>query len=177
MIEKHVEAIALCLRTGLPNPALILLYVGIDAFGALGRPVGRHRSPRKDFESWVDRYMIKGLPVTSMELYGARCGILHTLGPDSTLSMDGRVRPIIYAWGNQEAESANIVLQEVAKRNPAITAVMLKVENLADTFVEGMSAFEKDVDADPLLKSAVAARAAKMFGYFDNFPGVAPISG
>ena len=39
LINRHIEAVGLCVRDGLAGPALVLTYVGIDAFGMLGRPV------------------------------------------------------------------------------------------------------------------------------------------
>src|ERR1700722_10661572 len=138
-IEQHVDAIGLCMLSRLILPALTLVYVGIDTFGALGRPVGQARKGREDFIAWADRYMVipKQLSVTGRELYGARCGILHTLGPESNLSTSGFVRPILYAWGNRDAGSGNDVLA----RFPELPAVVAKAEDIADAFVEGIVAF------------------------------------
>lgn len=173
-LEQHVRAIALCLRSGLPGPALTLVYVGIDSFGALARPIGQKRRVREDFVAWADRYMIKPkqLPVTALELYGARCGVLHTLGPESDLSTAGTVRQISYAWGNREAGPANAVIAEASKLNPRLAAVVVKVEDIADAFIEGIASFGQDVDgAAPEFQDEVAARSRKMFGQFPQFPG------
>jgi len=171
-IERHIGALDLCIRAGLICPALILIYVGIDVFGALGRPVGQKRRGQKDFLAWANRYMVKPkrLPVTPLELYGARCGLLHALSAESDLSRDGKVRPVQYAWGNREVEQANATIAEIKKRKPELTAVMIKVEHLADAFTDGLVSFGRDVEATPKLRAALTVRAKKIFGQFEPFP-------
>jgi hypothetical protein len=172
-IEQHVNAIALCLRSGLPGPALVLTYVGIDAFGALGRPVGQKRNVKADFVAWANRYMVKPkrLPVTALELYGARCGMLHTLGAESDLSATGKVRSVMYSWGGRDIDPANAIVAWAAKQKPRLDAVVVKAEDITDAFVEGIALFGRDVDSDPDFQSEVEARTRKMFGQFDQFPG------
>jgi hypothetical protein len=167
-IYQHVSAIRLCLRSGLQLPALILVYVGIDAFGALGRPLGQKRKTGKDFIAWADRYMVKpsSLSVTAVELYGARCGLLHTLGSDSNLSDAGKMRPVVYSWGDRNVGPANSLLEQIE-----LPGVVAKIENIADAFVEGIALFGQEVDATPKLEDEVSSRARKMFGQFPHFPG------
>ena len=46
------------------------------------------------FLRWCDSYLLasKALPCNSLELYGARCGVLHAGSPDSDLSRLGKAR-------------------------------------------------------------------------------------
>jgi len=172
-IEQHVGAIRLCLVNGLPGPTMILVFVGIDAFGALGRPIGQKRASRADFLAWAERYVIKpkGLPMTALELYAARCAALHTLGAESDLSTVGKVRPIFYAWGNRDAEPANAVIATVSKERPDLAAVVVKVEDVVSAFIDGLASFGRDIEANSELHDAVVTRAQKMFGQFSHFPG------
>ena len=180
-IEQHVRAIHLFLRNGLPDPALALIHVGMDAFGALGRLLGQKRTGRQDFVTRADRYMLKPkqFPVTALKLYGARCGLLHTLGPESDLSAVGRVRQIIYARGHREPGPANAVIAEVCKLSPQLPAVVVvKIDNIADAFVAGIASFGKDVDAaTPEFRDEVGTRARKLFGQFGEFPGFQGVEG
>ena len=45
--------------------------------------------------SCVQRFGVSGL-----DLYAARCGVLHTYTMDSRLSTEGKAKRILYAWGN-----------------------------------------------------------------------------
>jgi hypothetical protein len=174
-INQHIEAVGLCVRDGLAGPALVLTYVGIDAFGMLGRPVRRPANSRKDFIAWAERYMIspRGLPFSGLELYGARCGVLHTLGAESKLSEEGRIRRIFYAHGDRDPGPVNAKLAWVAKTRPDLDAVMVKVTDITDAFILGVANFGRDVDSDPALQAVVIERSAKLFGQFARFPGAA----
>jgi len=78
-------------------PALMLIYSGIDILASLERRKGE--GTKASFTRWVDEYLLKAvsLPCTSLELYAARCGILHTLTPESDLSRKGKAREVGYA--------------------------------------------------------------------------------
>jgi tetratricopeptide (TPR) repeat protein len=165
-------------------PALALLYVGIDAFGALGRPVGKDRRVKEDFVQWADAFMVqpKGLPASGLELYGARCGVLHTLGAESQLSQMGKVRTIHYAWGTGDPGPANQIIETLVKEypdklksepgTPNLNTIVVKIEEIFTAFVEGVGLFENEVRADQQRLEVVRERARKMFSQFPDFPGV-----
>jgi len=96
---QYFQGIEVCIEKKLIFPALTLIYSGIDtfswvAYGDIGA--------RKRFTSWVENYMYREKPLTPrpIDLYAARCAILHTLTPDSDLSRNNKALPISYAWGN-----------------------------------------------------------------------------
>src|SRR5437764_14091045 len=92
-LRDLIRAVRLCLAQHLPLPALMLLYAGIDTAGWLAAddpkaPVGQR------FTEWVDRYLLPRttLKVTALELYAARCAVLHTMTARSDLSDAGKAR-------------------------------------------------------------------------------------
>lgn len=93
------RAVDLCLEQDLKTPALILLYSGMDIAGSMAT-YGQKKSVRESFTGWVEKYIspAKTLGCTSLELFGARCGVVHTVTPESTLYEKGKVRKVIYAW-------------------------------------------------------------------------------
>lgn len=68
---------------------------------SLDGPRAREDVTRQDFVAWVDRYLRPGSPLecTALELYGARCALLHTYGSESALSRAGKIRQILHARG------------------------------------------------------------------------------
>ena len=70
-------AIETCIQDKRILPALMLIYSGVDILASLEQG----KSTRSSFIKWVDEYLLKAhsFPCTSLELYAARCGILHTL--------------------------------------------------------------------------------------------------
>jgi hypothetical protein len=76
----------------------ILLFASIDAVASLQRPKNQPDTSGDLFKKWIDSYLLpdSGLACTSEELWGARCGILHTLTAGSRLSRHGKARQIHY---------------------------------------------------------------------------------
>jgi hypothetical protein len=77
--------------------AFFLVLTAIGGLAWLGRPADRDTTPvvkgkpdpndvwRSDFVAWVDTYVMPsaGLPVHAIDLYGARCGLVHTQTAES----------------------------------------------------------------------------------------------
>jgi len=50
-------------------------------------------------------YAKKSLNPTPIDLYAARCAVLHTLTPYSDLSEENKARYVTYAWGDAKVEN------------------------------------------------------------------------
>jgi hypothetical protein len=119
--------------------AVILIYSGIDVMASLGMPEGQVDVKRDDFISWADRYIKFPCDeqVTGEELYGARCGFLHTYTPHSKLSRVGKCRILSYADKS---------IPEV-RYNPHISKelVIVSVPAFAEAFFVGVDTFLVDI--------------------------------
>lgn len=80
------------------SAAIQLIYSGIDTMASLGMPEGQQDVTKNDFVEWVEKYMRFPTPSvpTGLDLYGARCAMLHNHGVVSRLNRDGRCRKVIY---------------------------------------------------------------------------------
>lgn len=158
-LNKHlnnlIAAIELCIEKGLILPALMLLYSGIDVIGSLERKP--NTGTKLNFIRWVDSYMLKthSLGCTGIELYGARCGILHTMAAESDLSRCGKAREITYAWGIAKAED----IREAGKliNHPNILSV--HVNELLTAFKQGLASYFNEINADPVRRALVLENA------------------
>src|SRR5262249_37500203 len=103
-LKTLATGIAACLVQKLITPAKMLLCAGIDTAGWLDSP--NQFTNQKGFENWVNRYLLPAKPLacTATDLYAARCGLLHTMTPDSSLSFQGKARRICWAWGTWSLE-------------------------------------------------------------------------
>lgn len=101
LLASGIEA---CIEKNLTHSALILIYSAIDTAGWLDST--EESASKRSFISWVDAYLLKAKPLacTSVDLYAARCGLLHTFTPDSKLRSKGKARYINYAWGPASVE-------------------------------------------------------------------------
>jgi len=122
--------------------ALILIYSGIDTMAYLNMPADQDDVQREDFVEWAEKYVHFPCQqqVTGLELYGARCGLLHSHSTASRLSRENKVRQIGYVdKGIPEVQFNPSVSKEL---------VMVSVTALADAFFRGVDKFLIDVFSD-----------------------------
>jgi hypothetical protein len=134
-LENHINAIRICLDNKLILPALVLIYTGMDFAASLRRPEGNDNVTRSDFVCWAEKFMDcrQRLGVSGLDLYGARCGVVHTYSPDSDVHRTGKAKRIMYSWGTKETYDANSRVQECG-----MPEVFIKIEVLFDEFLHGI---------------------------------------
>ncbi len=116
---------------------LILIYSGIDAMAYLNTPKESNRVTRRDFINWVDTYLEfpHNSPISGNDLYGARCGMVHTYTIDSNMSRNDECKPFGYiAYGIPEIET--------------IPYLKVSIEWLKDAFLKAIDTFMMDVFTD-----------------------------
>jgi hypothetical protein len=95
-----VNDIHVCLKNNAPTGAVLLTYCAIDAMAFLSMPQGNQKVERPDFRNWVKKYMktdsSQPYQYHEEDLYGARCGIVHTYGAESDLSNKNKCKKIAY---------------------------------------------------------------------------------
>jgi hypothetical protein len=154
--------IRFALKHGRNRSALILIFSGIDAMASLEKNDGKN-DVRERFANWVNEYMQFGdWPEAGLELYGARCGILHTYGPISNLFEKGQVRLIGYTSGDGRdvIQSAELVL--------------VSVEGLAFQFFRGIARYLESLLSEPTKRAKAAPRIQQMYQEFDLNTELAP---
>jgi hypothetical protein len=149
-----------CLEKKLTAPALILLYSGIDTAGWLDST--EQSATRDSFLKWVENYLLKAKPLacTPLELYAARCGLLHTMTPDSRLSLAGKARRICYAWGTASVQAMQRTIDLTDK---SAEYVAVHVNELFEGWRLGLLAFSNELDTDSARSSRVYAKASQFF--------------
>lgn len=96
-------SISLLNGMGLPIPAIMLTYAMIDIMCWLDLPEFKSdgnpttKQIRSDFIRWCDKHIVHRLPgCRGIDLYAARCGLLHMLSTHSELVDNGDARSIGY---------------------------------------------------------------------------------
>ena len=107
---------------------------------------------------WADRYMEPDttLGCSSLELYSARCGLLHGLSPISKLTKAGQAREFIYA----------IDRPNLPRRQSTVGPFIVHAPWLWATFRDGASRFVMDVSNDASRSLHVEKNLAGV--YFDQ---------
>ena len=159
-LDKHMDdmcaAMFLLMEQKHKLPLLVLILATIDILGALSGEDEDPRSTGRYFREWADKYLLpdSGLNCTASDLWGARCGILHTYSPASDDSRRGRARQIAYAWDWNGTQ-----FLEEQKRQTGWDGVVVGVAMLTVALVEGITRFGKAIDADPSFAQHVYDRA------------------
>jgi hypothetical protein len=151
------------------TPALVLLYSAVDVASWLdSREPDAHAKQR--FPGWVSKYLLKGgtLDCTAMELYGARCGIVHNFTAESSVNRGGKVRQIVYAYGTSSPNTLN----EMSERTH-MPFVAVKVEDLVSAFRRGLQTFLDEVAMDSRRTERLNSRAGKVFARMSEEDGQA----
>jgi hypothetical protein len=160
---KHLidlsSAIELCLARKQLLPSLILLYSSIDIVSSL-EPMGN--KGRSRFVRWVETYLLPASPLkcTAIEIYAARCGVVHTMTSESDLSVKGKHRMIWYAWGNHSADDLEKLVDLAGRANEGVA---VHVDQLYEAFLSGVVRWADELKADPDRRSAVEGQGKKWF--------------
>ena len=153
------EAVVRCLGARLILPALSILFVGIDIVASLERQPGE--GTKTSFTRWVEQYLLPAKPLgcTSLDLYAARCGILHTFTAESDLSRTGKARKLYYAWGIALASDLNMTSNRLGKAD----VVTMHVGDLHGAFRQGELAWFREVTADARRSQTVESAGGAWF--------------
>ena len=148
-----------CAANRLQLPALAILYTSIDITAWLADD---NTKVGERFTGWVDRYLLKAksMPCTACDLYGARCGILHTFTPDSDLNAKGKARLVCYAWAGRSAAELHRLVTHVGMDKEY---VVVQIEELYEAWKLGVKVFLEELKHDSSRAVRVYAKAAKSF--------------
>jgi hypothetical protein len=140
--------------------ALTLIYSAIDALATLTRSP-TVRATRSEFLAWVDQYLLPELKgeLTSLDFYGARCGVVHTYGAASDLSRDGHAKLLVYKWRHGHRPD-DPVLAERAR-----TAIVVEIESLVEGLERAVTRFEARIAENSELRDRVERNVADLLCY------------
>jgi hypothetical protein len=135
--------------------AVILIFSGIDTVAWLGMPEDQQNVTKNYFIKWVDGYIKFPCDeqLTGLDLYGARCAMLHSHGVASDLSRKGHCRMVGYV-----ARSVPEV-----RYNPEVdkSLVLVSVLALAEAFYNGVDQFLVDLFANKKRAEVAEKRLAE----------------
>jgi hypothetical protein len=150
--------IHVCLKNNAPTGAIILTYCAMDAMAFLYMPEGKQKVERSDFKEWIKRYMktdsAQPYQYNEDDLYGARCGIVHTYGPESDLSRENKCRKIVYKPNS---------LRHYYEPTKHPDLVILGIELFIRDFYDAVSNFLLDIEKDDNLRKRVENRLPHLF--------------
>ena len=156
-----IRGIEACIKSQCLVSAIALIYASIDSLSALTRPIDHEDTTAKEFKDWVNTYLLPQgtLACTAEDLYGARCGILHTHSPESRIQRHGSgvVKRLIYCWKSGPPADAEKPLPH--------DAMIIIVEDLFESFKVAVECFIAAIEADPDLTIRVDKNGSELLCY------------
>ena len=155
----NMDVIDECFRDDKYNvrsiPGLILYYSTIDIMTWLGSSRDEAKGG-DDFAEWSDKYLTKHLTTDKacrgVDLWGARCGLIHMASSKSKLLGQGKAEEIIYY------------------KNPARPLrddrIQLEFFDMRNALEKAIEEFLSEADNDPLLKDRILNKARKVLTHF-----------
>jgi hypothetical protein len=142
-------------------PALILIYTGIDICSWLNRPVNKQDVTRDDFIFWTDTYLspVEKVKCTAIDLYAARCSLVHSYTAVSHLTRGNKAKQAVYAWGNKGTQP----LQALFDISTSPNFVVIHIDALFSAFKNGVERFLFDIEQDASLRLRVLERNKQIF--------------
>ncbi len=143
-ISNLIKAIGFCIEKRLFLPCLTLLYSGIDIIAWLDRPESKPDVQGADFINWIEKYLLPDSEIScnGIDLYSARCAILHSYTAESKKTREDEAKKIYYCWGEAKIED----LQKEINSQGNSSAIPLHIEKLFEAFVRGVGRFVKETD-------------------------------
>lgn len=141
-------------------PSLILIYSAIDSYSHLTEKSSKKGG--KVFKAWVKKWMLSTypLPVNEIDIYAARCGLLHEQVSGSDLSSKGKAKEIYYCWGNSKTEKLEKAISKSDKKDQAVA---VKVEDLFWSFRKGFVDCKNEIHNDEDWEKRFKEKAKKLF--------------
>jgi hypothetical protein len=104
-MNSILQTINNCIKMKWLFPALTLIYSSIDVLGSFQNRHGY--ASKNSFEVWVTRYFLtaRTFSFNEHDLYGARCGIVHTMG---YCSRDATLKIIVYGFHGHDIDIQKI---------------------------------------------------------------------
>lgn len=139
---------------------LVLMYASIDtlAWAVFGGSTNR---VRERFVKFCDEYLVphSNLNCTSLELYAARCSVVHNLGWESDLSAAGKARAVFYSFGTDDPTLA----QKAYDQKYPGKYVAVRAEDLLDALETCAAKLALNAETDTSLRARLNEAAAKQY--------------
>lgn len=150
--EEMFEAIDACYCKALIIPCLSLIYTTIDSISWLAY-VDKEESSKKRFIMWTETYLLPLLKdnCSSIDLYSARCSILHGLSWESDLSKNHKAKRIVYSLGQNTENSSE--LDKVIFSQDHVASV--HIDSLIEALKTAVNAFFIDASTNEELKNRI----------------------
>lgn len=158
--QEMFEAIDACYYKALIIPCLSLIYIVVDSIGWLAYG-DKEESSKKRFIEWSEKYLLPHVKdnCSAIDLYSARCSILHGLSWESTLSQNHKAKRIVYSLG-QGTENSSELDKEIFSQEYVVS---VHIDSLIASLKLAVSDFFKNAEANEKLRQRIGQADGKRY--------------
>jgi len=155
-VSKMLKASQLCFDKEYWEAGVILLYSLIDAMAWLWRDPSHHDVTGADFIEWVNRYMLPapGIHVSADDIFGARCGLLHSLTGESRRHRNLQARKVSYRRTVPGGERWIVQIHMAETLEP----FSVNIDVLGEAILKAIEKFCDEMNNNPELNERVSQR-------------------
>ena len=163
MIERYfsgaIEAVTALFDKALYGHVLIVIYSTIDTCGLLDAPATQVSASGDSFKNWVKKYLPAnpGIEFNEIDLWAARCAVLHTFTSESDLSRAGKARELQYYSGDKSSPQGQHLIS-FTKSLDGGKHLPVHFGDLCEAFYAAIKKFIYDLDANCANSQAHADR-------------------
>lgn len=144
--QDTLNATQLLYENRLLGQMLVIMYSAIDTMGLLDAPPSTKKATGETFQNWVRKYLLKknNFEFNALDLWAARCAVLHTFTAESELSNSGKAKKIFYISGNTDMTLVQ-ALTEGARSIDNGTNVPAIIEDVHLAFSSSLQNFSQNL--------------------------------
>jgi hypothetical protein len=155
-----IKAAKLMYENDLYGQLMVIIYSAIDSMGLLDAAPTVTKATGGTFKAWVKKYMLSPgtvLDFNEVDLWGARCGVLHTFTTQSDLSDGGKAKQIQYYSGAKDSPFAKAFVTATKEIDGGVH-VPAHIEDTLLAFCDGVRKFAADLQSNCKTNDAYEAR-------------------
>ncbi len=165
------EAISTLYEKNLLPHSLVVIYSTIDICGLLDAKPSQTNADSASFKAWVKKYVLAypGLELNEIDLWAARCGVLHTFTSHSKLSSLGKARELKYYTGDKTAPHIQQFIN-FTKSHEDGKYLPVNYVDLVEAVFTGLKAFLPDLHENCMSSTAHGARLRNVLQTYAHQP-------
>lgn len=165
---EDVRALTLLLHAKLESQALSVLYMAIDRAAWVAS--SKEEIDKNDFIAWTDKFLIanNNVSFTGLDLWAARCGLLHTGAAESRDYRKNGANLIYYKVKAEMADENVLNLIGDWLGELGVTPERVRFVDyfwLATELIEAFKRFQAWLDSEPALCEKAAAKADRQISF------------
>lgn len=163
--KDTIDAANLLHANNLHGQMIVIIYSAIDTMGLLDAPPTQTKATGNLFKAWVRTYLLPqdaSFEFNDVDLWGARCGVLHTFTAESDLSAAGTAKEVHYIGGDMNTPLAKKFVTMVRAMGGGGRHVPANFDDLFLAFCNAIKQFASVLDNNCKQNPAYEARLRKV---------------